>query len=366
MIEKNIHKNIHYGYNKKRGNNLNVASITLKEREYNLLGTKDIILKYENGVIKVRPGKSLTENEIKDHEGKIISLVKNQVIKFNKTSKVLSIPLGIIRTLNIPKKIYLKEKTNGFNLLVKKESEIKQMGKVITIKINKGGTGKSFLTTQLASGLALLGEKVLILTSDSQNNILDYTFNERKKPIFKNGLKAIVNGRDGEVIEIRKNLFYIPLESPKFGTTFGEKFKKFIDKNKKEYNYIIIDSTPTEKLDKVFVSCSDEIIVPAGANRVSINGTLNVINEIQSIKDRDIKINSIVINMFEKTKEQERVYNELKVVLENTNILFPKPIKKLSAIETLLSKGKTIWETNSKALVDVQETLTEMIKKLKQ
>lgn len=360
-----IEKNVHYGYNKKRNNNLNVASISLKEKEYNLLGTKDIILIFEKNIIKIRAGKSLTTKEKRDQQGNIIELIKNQVIKLNSSSKTLPLPIGVIRTLGIPEKLYLKEQPDGFDLLVKKEMSNIEKGKVITIKINKGGTGKSFLTTQLGAGLSALGKRVLILTSDSQNNILDYTFCENKKPIFVDGLKAIVNGKAGEIIEIRKNLFYIPLESPKFSSTFGEKFKNFIEKAKKEYEYIFIDSTPTEKLDRVFVECSDEIIVPCGANRVSINGALNVINEIENIKDKKIRINSIVINMYEKTKEQEKIYNELKKVLENTNILFPVPIKKLSIIESLLSKGKTVWESNSKILVDVQDTLIEMIKNIK-
>ncbi|WP_442878338.1 ParA family protein, partial [Cetobacterium sp.] len=47
-------------------------------------------------------------------------------------------------------------------------------GKIITVKNNKGGVGKTFVTAQLASGLALLDNRVLVLTSDSQNNIFSY------------------------------------------------------------------------------------------------------------------------------------------------------------------------------------------------
>ena len=63
---------------------------------------------------------------------------------------------------------------------------IDNKGKVIIIKVNKGGVGKTFLTVQLGAGLASIGKKVLILTSDSQNNILHYTFKDGEVPSFKN------------------------------------------------------------------------------------------------------------------------------------------------------------------------------------
>lgn len=51
------------------------------------------------------------------------------------------------------------------------------MKKIILIKANKGGVGKSWIALQLAHGMSRLGKKVIILTSDSQNNILDYSGN---------------------------------------------------------------------------------------------------------------------------------------------------------------------------------------------
>ena len=47
---------------------------------------------------------------------------------------------------------------------------------VVLVKNNKGGVGKSWIALQLAAYKALRkNEKVLILTSDSQNNILNYS-----------------------------------------------------------------------------------------------------------------------------------------------------------------------------------------------
>lgn len=53
------------------------------------------------------------------------------------------------------------------------------------------------LTIQIGHALSLL-EKVLILTSDSQNNILDYTYEDRKKPIY---YKNILDGEPNPIFK---------------------------------------------------------------------------------------------------------------------------------------------------------------------
>ncbi|MGK4199385.1 AAA family ATPase [Fusobacterium sp. HC1336] len=61
------------------------------------------------------------------------------------------------------------------------------MSKVILVKANKGGVGKSWLTLQLAHATALKDKQVLIITSDSQNNIP--RFAGIKENNFENGLE---------------------------------------------------------------------------------------------------------------------------------------------------------------------------------
>lgn len=48
------------------------------------------------------------------------------------------------------------------------------MERIVLVKNNKGGVGKSWLALQLAAYQAYRGNIVLILTSDSQNNIFNF------------------------------------------------------------------------------------------------------------------------------------------------------------------------------------------------
>lgn len=230
------------------------------------------------------------------------------------------------------------------------------LAKILTFKVNKGGIGKTFLTVQTGAGLAKAGKKTLIITSDSQNNVLNYTFPFEEKPLFKKGLKNFVKTGDGDLIRLRENLYYIPLEDNKFSSSFIKELPKFIKKVSQQYDFILIDSIPTMKLDNIFVKCSDKVIIPYFCDPVTLEGVLNVIDEVGANK-----IHAIVTNLYRNTETQKKFYNNLKTILKDTRILFPEPIKEFSAIESLLAKGKTIWESEQKDIRDVQDIFIDII-----
>lgn len=229
------------------------------------------------------------------------------------------------------------------------------MGRIISIKNNKGGVGKTFLTAQLAAGLAYLEKKVLVLTSDSQNNLFNFLYDGPKQ--FKNGLKEEVKNGTGEYFRLRDNLLFLPLEDNKFSNQFLKDLPTFLEKCKKEYDYILIDSTPVLKLDKVFLNESDDIVIIGFADEVTIEGMVNLLNEID-IK----KVLSIVINKYKPTLIQTKYYEILKNDLKDLNINFPEPIQNLSFIEKILDKKKTIWEYNNKEAQAVQSVLLDIIR----
>lgn len=229
----------------------------------------------------------------------------------------------------------------------------KVMGEIITIKVNKGGIGKTFVTVQIGAYLALQNKKVVLLTSDSQNNIIDYCFTKRKE--FKGGLKEFVKGKEGEIIKLRDNLFFIPLENSSFGSKFLNDLPKFLEKIKEEYDYILIDSIPTMKVDSVFVKNSDKIIIPAFCDKVTTDGVLNVIEEAGVDK-----VLGIIINKYDNKKIQNVFRKEISEAIEGTDIVFPEPISNSSEVEILLDKGKTIWESKTKKIKQIQDSFKKI------
>lgn len=226
---------------------------------------------------------------------------------------------------------------------------------VIVIKNNKGGVGKTFITTHLASVLsAFFDKKILVITSDSQNNILDYCFEEAIS--FKNGLKSWVTTGEGDIVKLRENLDFIPLEDNKFGNNFFDKFPLFIESMRKKYDFILIDSSPVLKIDEMFVDISDKIIVPTFSDKMTTRGIVNFLDTV------DVnKVLAIVVNKFEQKQIQKEHYSFLEEILKNSPVELFK-INNSSFMEKLLEKGKTIVETNSKEAESAQITFIELAK----
>lgn len=234
-------------------------------------------------------------------------------------------------------------------------------GKVYTIKVNKGGVGKTFLTVQLSIGLEVIGKKVLILTSDFQSNVLDYTDAREDKDVFNRGLKSFVKGVDRDIVRIRRDVSFIPLEDSKFSSAFLSDLPNFIERMKTQYDYILIDSDPNIKLDTIFVECSDKVIIPCFYDRVTVEGVIKVVEEVGIDK-----VFSIIVNKYRNTVNQNKYLKDLKKIIGNTTILLPEPIKELSQIETLIEKGQSIWEatSNTERIHEAQNSLIEIIKKM--
>ena len=85
---------------------------------------------------------------------------------------------------------------------------------IITIGNRKGGIGKSTITAQLAHGLAILGMKTLLISGDSQNDVLKL-LGITEFP--EEGLCYALENKEFKVdeikIEVRENLDAIHMES---------------------------------------------------------------------------------------------------------------------------------------------------------
>lgn len=229
---------------------------------------------------------------------------------------------------------------------------------IFLIKNNKGGVGKSFLTSQIGHALTLCDQKVLILTSDSQNNIFDF-FKGLEIPTYKEGLKSWITKGEGDIIKLRENLFFIPVEDVVFGNNLTGKFNVFIEKMRKEYDYILIDSVPTLKVDELFLSIADKFIIPTYCDKIATRMLLNFIDEI------DInKLHSIVINKYIATQTQLQWKSFLEEQLQGKIDLFV--INQFSDVEKMIEKGKTIFETRTEKtnLIQTQKELIRIVESI--
>lgn len=228
------------------------------------------------------------------------------------------------------------------------------MGEIIQIKVEKGGVGKTFIASNLAHLLALLDYKVIILSIDSQNNV--YSIFNKVNQRIKGSLKKSILSNEIYKVKLRENLDFIPIElylSP----NILKEVPAFLRKLKKNYDYIIIDSLPALKVDNIFLENSDKIIIPAHGDKMTLQGIISIIKEHRE------KIHSIIFNKYINTKINKEYYKEIKEICKNSGIYISKPIKNNAFIAELIEKGKTIWESRSKKIIETQEIFKNTVRR---
>lgn len=232
------------------------------------------------------------------------------------------------------------------------------MSKVILVKANKGGVGKSWLTLQLAHATALRGKQVLIITSDSQNNIP--RFAGIKENSFKEGLEHWIKNKNGSYIELRTNLFYIPLTTMNIPDEDINAFKLFIEVVKRAFDYIYIDATPVLNLDDIFLEVADQIVIPTFLDSVTISSITNMLR-----KTEYNKIKAIIPNRATRCKIEKEYYKKLVETLIDTSIFVACPISQSAIISRLIEEGKTLFDktkyNSSKFRAIIERTLEVLL-----
>jgi len=159
------------------------------------------------------------------------------------------------------------------------------MTKVISFISRKGGTGKTTNAINLATMLDSIGNKVLLIETDT-----NYTLNTiRKMELFKTGAKE-------------DQLFSIL-------ASVDEKISEELEAlKKKKYDYIILDTagkTTDNSIKKICVA-SDLVIVPTSLSQNDLLVTFQTIEDLKPAKELNKKLKIAVlpnrINGLTKTK----------------------------------------------------------------
>ena len=138
------------------------------------------------------------------------------------------------------------------------------MGKVISFTNQKGGSGKTTLSANLAVLWSNSGYKVAVIDADAQNS-LTYWLEARKK----------YYGEDD-----------IGITSYNFDV---RNLKEEIKQIKSKYNFIIIDSPPSITFDTIqIIKASDRVFVPVQPSPLDLMATVPVLNLVKQEKKNPI------------------------------------------------------------------------------
>ena len=189
------------------------------------------------------------------------------------------------------------------------------MGKIIAFANQKGGVGKTTTCVNVATYMALMGKKVLILDLDPQGNATSGVGINKTKD-----LKTIYDliGGDSSYEDVIKttiveNLYLIPSTVDLAGAEVEliqlpqrEKIiKKILDEIKASYDFILIDCPPSLGLITVnALTASDSVLIPIHCEFFALEGLTQLMNTIRLIKYRDfnpnLDIEGVVMTMKDK------------------------------------------------------------------
>jgi chromosome partitioning protein len=232
------------------------------------------------------------------------------------------------------------------------------MGKIIAVTNQKGGVGKTTTSINLASGLAYLNKKVLLVDFDPQGNTTQGVGAPRDQ--IKHSVYDVVMG-DLSVAKSTINLKRPPvalipatidlagadLEMVEYKVGRENLLKNKLDVVKNDYDYILIDCPPSlGLLNTNALTAADSVIIPVQCEYYALEGLtqlLSTIRLVQKLFNKELHIEGILLTMFDaRTKLSVEVQQEVRKYFKER--VYKNHIPRNVKLSEAPSRGQSIFE----------------------
>jgi len=187
------------------------------------------------------------------------------------------------------------------------------MGKVIAIANQKGGVGKTTTAINLAASLAVLEYKVLLVDADPQANATSgagFDIRTIKTTIYETIVDEI-NPKDIILSSEMPGFDLLPSNIDLVGAEIEmlnlpnreKKMSKVIDQVKDDYDFVLIDCSPSLGLLTVnALTAADSVLIPVQCEYFALEGLGKLLNTIKIIQARlnpNLEIEGFLLTMFD-------------------------------------------------------------------
>lgn len=252
------------------------------------------------------------------------------------------------------------------------------MTKVISLANQKGGVGKTTSSINLAASLAALEYKTLLIDADPQaNSTSGIGFDPRnvKASIYE----CMINDLEPADIILHSEIEYLDLLPSHIDLVGAEIelinmpnrdriMKRVIDKVKDQYDFVIIDCSPSLGIVTVnSLVASDSVMIPVQCEYFALEGLgklLNTIKIVQTNLNQELEIEGILLTMFDsRTNLSNQVVEEVKTHFKH--LVFRTVIHRNTKLGEAPSFGKPVLfhDASSKGAINYMNLAKELLQR---
>ena len=252
------------------------------------------------------------------------------------------------------------------------------MGKIIAIANQKGGVGKTTTSINLAASLAVLEYKTLLVDADPQaNSTSGIGFDPRN--IKASVYECLVNDLDPREAIQATDTPYLDLLPAHIDLVGAEieminlhereyKMKKMLGEIKDDYDFIIIDCSPSLGLITInALTGSDSVIIPVQCEYFALEGLGKLLNTIKIVQNRlntDLEIEGILLTMYDvRLRLSNQVVEEVRTHF--TDLVFETIIQRNTRLSEAPSFGISVimHDASCKGSVNYLNLAREILQK---